>query len=594
MRLTIAAPDCIQSAMLRRLLALSVGFSTLAQAQSISGRVTDRVSGIPVAGVVVSALDSSGVPLARSVTDSASGYRITVTPGMTRLNFRRIGYLPADVALRDTVAGRIDVTLSRLPVQLPPVTSTILAQCDAKANQPEVLSLWEETRSGMLTSIVARESKAGYTSVLAYQMGFKGDDELPRVVERIELPPGVSHPFGTGAEPAMLQKTGYLVREGFAEVFIAPDDRVLFDETFRTSHCFTIDEPRTSAPAAPDSLIGIRFSSGKGSKIVGVEGTVWLRRDPLDLVLVEYEYTNISKAMQRVHPGGSIRFRRMPNGITMIAEWRIRGAFEETSRTPMRVPFGRAANRGFPQRQVRGGTARSTSATASELGAVIEMMQWPDAPPYVASLATVSGVLLDRYSKKPLPNTPIRFYNTPFVTTTDSTGAFNFLDVLPGMYQLEAGDFELEKYGAAGDLSPPIAIRYGANSGLRIDGEGAEAAVVRGCGEKVDGRVNLPKPISGPTAIFGVVTTDRGGIPPRDQQFFVEVVPAGAVPGTVAFPLKGKTDEAGRFRVCGVPAGTVRIRATTRSGLVGVAELKTDPSRPYQLVTIKLPMTTER
>ena len=577
-----------------RLVSLALVLATSAGAQqAVSGRVTDRTSGTPVAGVVVSALDASGAPVVRTVTDSASGYRIMLMPGITRLNFRRIGYSPTDVALTDSVNGRIDVTLTRLPVQLPPVKSTILAQCDADANQPDVLAHWEEARSGMLTSMVARESKAGYTSVLAYQMGFKGDDELPRTVERIELPPGVSHPFGTGAEPAMVEKTGYLVREGFSEVFVAPDDRILFDQAFSNSHCFTIETP-PGARATDDTLVGIRFTTGKGSRLVGVQGVVWLRRDPLDLVGVEYEYTNISRAMQRVHPGGSIRFRRMPNGITMISEWRIRGAFETSSRTTTRVPFGRPANRGFPDRMIRGGTARNTTATASELGAVIELMQWPDAPPYVAPLATVSGVLTDRYTKRPLANTRIRFYNTPFVTTTDSAGAFHFVDVLPGMYEMDAGDFELEKYGASGDLIGPVAIKYGPNSSLRLEGEGPAAAVVRGCGEKVDGRVEMPKPLAGPNAIFGVITTDRGGIPPRNQQFLVEVIPTGAVAGTPAFPLKGKADQWGRFRVCGLPAGSIRIRAATKSGIASFADVRIVPDRPYELVTIKLPVTTER
>lgn len=572
------------------LLLVSFAFATVGEAQTITGRVTDRTSGAPVAGVVVSGLDTAGAALIRAVTDSASGFRLQLTAGVEKLQFRRIGYLPAEVALKDSVGGRIDVVLTRLPTQLPPVKAIVAAQCDRNANEPDVLALWDQSRSGMLTSMVARESKAGYTSVLVYQHEFKGDDELPRTVERIELPPGVSQPFGTGGDPANLVQLGYLIREGFQESFIAPDDRVLFDESFLTSHCFTTDSSRISA----DSLIGIRFTSGKGSKLVGVQGTVWLRTNPLDLASAEYEYTNVSRAMERVHPGGSIRFRRMPNGITMIAEWRIRGAQEWSMSTSVPMRQTRSTTGGAAARRARGGAVVRTTATAVETGAVIELMQWPDAPPYVAPLATVSGILIDKYSGKPLANTPIRFYRAPYATTTDSAGAFTFIDVLPGRYELDAGDFELEKYGASGDLIGPIAVKYGANSNLGLEAEGPAAAVTRACGEKVDGRVNMPKALSGPNAVFGVVTTSRGDVPPKDQPFFVEFLPAGAVPGTPAFPLKGKADALGRFRVCGLPAGSLRVRAATKSGVSTTVDLKIDPAKPYQLVTVKLPITTER
>jgi hypothetical protein len=104
----------------------------------------------------------------------------------------------------------------------------------------------------------------------------------------------------------------------------------------------------------------------------------------------------------------------------------------------------------------------------------------------------------------------------------------------------------------------------------------------------------MPKALGGKNAIFGVITTDRGGQPPSNQQFFVEVTPAGAVPGTPAFPLKGKADQWGRFRVCGLPAGSVRIRAPTKSGMVGTLDLTIDPAKPLQLATVKLPLTTGR
>ena len=556
-----------------------------ANAQTIAGRVTDRTSGNPVAGVVVSALDANGNALARVVTDSASGYRVPLVIGIVKLHFRRIGYSPTDAAIADSANGRLDVVMTRLPTQLAPVKATVAAQCDAKANTPDVIALWEQARLGLLTSIVARESKAGYTSVLAYHTDYKGDDEQPREVERVELPPGVSVPFIAGGEPDSLAKYGYMVREGFQNSFLGPDDRVLFDVTFLTTHCFT------SEGSPSDSLIGIRFQDGKGMKAVGVEGVLWLRRDPLDIVSVQYNYTNLDRAMQRVRPGGSIQFRRMPNGITMITEWRIRGALtmgQAVTRAAggmvIRLPAnGRGGRITSPPRATTRVT-RDATAVANETGAMIEMMQWPDSPPYVAPLATVSGVLIDKYSKRPLTNTPIRFYRTPFKTTTDSTGAFRLVDILPGVYEIDAGDFKLEEYGAAPDLIGPIAIKYGANT-LELIGESPEAAAVRGCSEKMDNRVDMPKQLAGKNAIFGLV--EPLSRPPKEIEFRAEVIPAGAVAGTPGFPLKGKTDKAGRFRICGLPNG--RVKLTSRLGSIAAADSTVvDPEHPYRLVRMNM------
>src|SRR5688572_15368848 len=95
------------------LVVFSVILAPAAAAQSVAGRVTDRASSEVIAGVVVSGLDSSRAVIARTVTDRASGYRLTLVPGIVRLQFRRIGYAPVEVALRDSVGGRIDATMIR-------------------------------------------------------------------------------------------------------------------------------------------------------------------------------------------------------------------------------------------------------------------------------------------------------------------------------------------------------------------------------------------------------------------------------------------------------------------------------------------------
>jgi hypothetical protein len=166
------------------------------------------------------------------------------------------------------------------------------------------------------------------------------------------------------------------------------------------------------------------------------------------------------------------------------------------------------------------------------------------------------------------------------------------IDVLPGIYQADVGDPRLELYDASGDLVGPLAVKFGTNSGLTLEGDGPAATAMRACADKADGRVDMPRPLAGNNAILGLITTASGGIPPRGQAFTIEVTPAGAVAGTPAFPLKGKADQFGRFRACGVPDGKVRVRASTKTGMTTTLEALFDAGHPFQLVTVKLPIAT--
>jgi hypothetical protein len=320
-----------------------------------------------------------------------------------------------------------------------------------------------------------------------------------------------------------------------------------------------------------------------------IAGTVRFRRSPLELESVQYDYVNVKPPLDKARPGGAMYFEHMPSGITMIQRWHIRGAYVVGLSTPAgggavtisgRIPAGAGS---APARATRPANRRAT-VQATETGAMIELMQWPDAPPFIAKLATVSGVLTDKYTKRPLTNTPIRLYRTPYETKTDSTGAFSLVDVLPGVYEADAGDFALEQYGAAPPLIGPVAIKYGPNS-LALTGEGPEAVVVRACGEKGDGRLEMPRQFAGKNAIFGQVTFDSRPVKQADLR--LEVTLAGAVAGTPAFPLKGKTDKQGRFRICGLPGGTVALVARL-GDLSGTTRATIVPGEPYQLLTVKL------
>ena len=230
----------------------------------------------------------------------------------------------------------------------------------------------------------------------------------------------------------------------------------------------------------PPAIRSSAFTSrARRGKKVGVAGTVWLRRDPLDLVSVDYKYTNLERALQRANPGGSIHFRPMPNGITMVNAWRIRGAtqYVPAPTGPQRVVLGRpgSARPSDNRRRLTPWRHRMKRAQSSRSCSGLMF------PTYIAPMASVSGVAIDKLSSVPLANALVRFERTPFKAVTDSTGAFTILDVLPGVYAADIGEPELLDYGVEGPLIGPLAIKFGPNTGLRLVGEGPASTVARGC-----------------------------------------------------------------------------------------------------------------
>jgi hypothetical protein len=542
--------------------------------QTIQGRITERTAGISVAGVVVSALDAAGTTIARTVSDSATGYRMPVLAGMTRLHFRRIGFSPAEVAISAATDDRIDVVLTRLPTQLPPVKAVASAQCPTDANSADALSLWEEARAGLLTSLVARESKTAFISVLVYQTDFDGDDEKPRSVRRHQMA-DVSHAFSS-ADPAFVEKKGYFDGAGF----LGPDENVLADESFLLTHCFRLGQ------APDDSTLALEFSPARGRKVVDIEGTVRLQRDPLDLRAIEYRYTNVATNVARGRPGGSIRFLNMPNGITMVQEWRVRSAWVVSARSLLGATRMAARGRTGADRGTTRTASRDPLLNVSEAGALIELMQWPGAPAFLAPLATISGAALDKATMKPLPDTPVRLYGTPFIAKTDSAGLFSMIDVLPGVYWVDVGDPNLELFGVSGDLVGPLAVKYGRNSDVRVGGESPAMTAIRGCAEKMDGRLDMPAVMKGDNVLFGRII-DGSGLPMPNREFRAEVSLANATAGSAAFPLKGKTDKTGRFRLCGLPASRVRVISDDRNN-VAAEETRLESGAGYAVVTLTL------
>ena len=139
------------------LVAATAAIVPAAQAQRVRGTLTDSSTHEPVTGAVVSVLDSAGKFLSRTIADDKGQFAAARLRGARTLHIVRIGYQPVDKPIAD---GDTVVELRLMPIasRLATLTASEGRVCPGKPGTNEALELWEQARSGLLASVVSRES----------------------------------------------------------------------------------------------------------------------------------------------------------------------------------------------------------------------------------------------------------------------------------------------------------------------------------------------------------------------------------------------------------------------------------------------------
>ena len=104
-----------------------------ASAQVVRGAVTERTSNVPLSGVVLSVLDTTGATVVQVLSDENGGFEIRLPfAGRYSLDVKRIGVRRVQIA-PFTVAGgetrRMDLTVDPVPAVLSSVKITGRSSC---------------------------------------------------------------------------------------------------------------------------------------------------------------------------------------------------------------------------------------------------------------------------------------------------------------------------------------------------------------------------------------------------------------------------------------------------------------------------------
>jgi carboxypeptidase family protein len=408
-----------------------------AAAQTATGSITDSVSHQPIRGAIVFGLDASGASLGRTLSNGNGYYRLALGAGVRRVRVVHIGFRPRIVPLPpgDSAIARLDISLAPLPTMLEPVRATEAARCPRRSNPAAALALWDQARTGLLATIVAREVDAPQVKRLHFERAMDGNSE--RIASQsvyVDSLPASSRPFAAVRSGADFARLGFRAADG--ETFLAPDADVLLDDAFAEAYCFALASVPTSRPhAAGLEFFAAQHVDGR----TDIRGILWIDTLTRRLSDLEFHYVGFKRAIESRHPGGMVSFEEMPNGTVLIDRWYLRlvGSRSDATTSDESADLPPSVSGEIVVHEVGGELARAT---------------WTDGSQWRAPLGTVRGVLT-RDGKAVRTGVRVALHNTSYATATDSLGRFEIRDLLPGPYRMYVSDPELAAFGFVEDTT---------------------------------------------------------------------------------------------------------------------------------------------
>lgn len=292
-----------------------------AAAQTVTGVVTVKDTGMPMTGVLVVLVGVDSVALGGAFTTPEGRYTLRLTgDGPFRLRARQLGHADAwseSFAAADTVL-RIDLALPVQAVELAGIAAEAEGRCGVRPGEADaVATLWQEVLKTL--DAVRWTGRVAFVSyrVRKYERRL---DRSGRVTSETQ-----STVSGSSARPFTTPPAENLVSEGFVQpdssfwLFYAPDAVVLLSDVFAESHCFRV------ARDAATGGVGLAFEPRRDQRKPDVEGTLWLDPETGGLRFLEYSYTNIDFGSGTDRLGGRLEFTKLPWGAWITSSWYIRG-----------------------------------------------------------------------------------------------------------------------------------------------------------------------------------------------------------------------------------------------------------------------------
>jgi hypothetical protein len=394
-----------------------------AGAQDVRVEVVEAATGKPITGANVALLDSAAVtPLGGGFSDQKGRTDLRAPArGQYRLRADKVGYdtwTSVQLQLGDKpVYVRVGMAPTRVPAPTIPHSETACQQLTGPGTPAG--DLWVELKKA-LTANAMTEAK-GLVPLDADLYERVLDRNLSILSERAEQRTGIPRRPATGISWDQVDST----RRGQAsnsDVYRAPDAATMLSDQFVGSHCYA-----AIRGYGPESgLSGLEFKPARISGQPDLAGVFWIDPKSNALRSISFDYVNLPIPLRIARTTGRLEFQQLPGGQWIVPRWYIRMP---------RVAHVAATNVGAPASasdtlvgyQEVGGAARlAGTAPAATSGAPSPSPSSAPAAdsPRAASQTTITGVVYDSTTGRPLSGVSVSTAGGRFKTVTGSGGGY--------------------------------------------------------------------------------------------------------------------------------------------------------------------------
>lgn len=518
-----------------------------ALSQSVQGTVTDRASGLPVAGMVVHLLDATGAAVAATMSDDSGAFNLRApAPGTYRLRAEAVGVFSEtspELRLIEAVTMTYAFVFGGRTRDLPAVRIVEKQRCVSAPDAGiAVAALWDEIRKALTATHLTTAAARYRYNLLQYEREIDVKSQLVRRSRSWERTGLNEEPYGS-LPAESLATHGYVQVTPQGTWYYAPDARTFLSDAFMRTHCLKPAEPTNER----GGLVGLAFEPVEKRDRPDVRGTLWLDARTSELQYLEFAYTGLPRSVSEHFFGGRVEFDRLPSGAWVVERWHIR--MPKLARE-LRYRTSPVLEMGVPPRLTP--VSEEVVTAIVERGGEVKDRVPANMEVARSEFASLSGSVYDSTSGGSLTGADI-WLEVPGRAVpvgralTDSAGAFRIDSIQPGDYILSITHARLDTLGAS--LAPvPLALAAGESLQLEFSIPSPATIGLSMCTQ--------PLP-AGAALVRGSVRRDRGGAPVPGARVLARWegewrAVAGALT-TVLKELSSTTDESGHFTLCGLP-----------------------------------------
>ena len=303
----------------------------------------------------------------------------------------------------------IDIVIASLATMLEPVRVIDQPNCPRRNDRAAAFALWEQAKSGLLATVVARQENPAALLRLAFQRRMNDDDHIVRQTVRIDSTDRTAASFQAVHSATDFVVNGFRDTQGASDVFLAPDAEVLLDERFVNGYCL---RDRGSPSRAPND-IGLAFARGDPQARPRGHRRRHLDRHDCSRAAASTTPTSGSVAKSKISiPVGASTFAK----CRMASYSSTAGTSASSSRNPL-MSWVPAKARTEEQHSTR------YILSPQESGGELAHAAWANGASWQASLGTLRGHATTR-AGVPAAGTRVRLEDTDYGATADERGSF--------------------------------------------------------------------------------------------------------------------------------------------------------------------------